>query len=430
MIAEAAPADDDVVISARGLTKQYGERLAVDDLDLEVRRGEIFGLLGPNGAGKTTTVLMLLGLTEPTAGEVSVAGFDPRKESLQVKRRVGYLPDSVGFYGNMTGRENLRYTARLNGIKRQDAETRITEVLEHVGLADRADDRADAYSRGMRQRLGIADALVKDPEILILDEPTTAIDPIGVIEILELIKRLARDRGIAILLASHLLDQVQSVCQRVGIFHQGQVIGQGTVDELAAEFGQTTDRLEVAVEGDATTSAPILALMLGVPGVASAEPLEELPGRVGWHLVTDGSRNDREVGRDVIDRLLGTNVRLERFGRSRPSLEQIYRQAVERVSPNPGAVETMETVHPDDDAQVPDWREMSATRRPATKIPTEYRPVRGGRKGGKRPSVRPTGTPETSGTPDSPSPWSAPAAPSGALPPDQSAPKPNAEDEA
>src|SRR5437867_3072817 len=126
--------DDDVVISTSGLTKQYGDRVAVDSLDLEVLRGEIFGLLGPNGAGKTTTVLMLLGLTEPTAGECTVAGFDPRRESLQVKRRVGYLPDSVGFYGNLTGRENLRYTSQLNGMPARVARSRIDEVLEQVGL--------------------------------------------------------------------------------------------------------------------------------------------------------------------------------------------------------------------------------------------------------------------------------------------------------
>ena len=323
---------DDVVIDARGLTKRYGDRVAVDGLDLEVRRGEIFGLLGPNGAGKTTTVLMLLGLTEPSAGNVTVAGYDPRRESLQVKRRVGYLPDSVGFYGALTGRQNLRYTARLNAIPGRAAEAKIAHVLEQVGLTGRADDRTDAYSRGMRQRLGIADALVKDPEVLILDEPTTAIDPIGVVEILDLIRRLARDSGLAILLASHLLDQVQSVCHRVGIFHQGHVIGLGTVDELAVEFGETTDRLEVAVEGDAAEVAQVQAMLLSVPGVTGAESLQESPGRTAWRLALDPARGAREVGRDVIDQLLAANVRLERFGRSRPSLEQIYRRAAERVA--------------------------------------------------------------------------------------------------
>jgi ABC-2 type transport system ATP-binding protein len=274
---------------------------------------------------------MLLGLTEPTEGTVAVLGLDPTRNPLHVKRRVGYLPDSVGFYGALTGRQNLRYTARLNGIGRREYEPRIEEVLEQVGLASRADDRTDSYSRGMRQRLGIADALVKDPEILILDEPTTAIDPIGVVEILDLIRGLARDRGLAILLASHLLDQVQSVCGRVGIFHEGHVIGQGTVDELATEFGETANRLEVGVERDGTGGpADVGALLANIPGVAAVEPADGggSPGRSSWRVVIAAGHDERTVGRDVVDAVLGAGLRLERFGRSRPSLEQIYRRAV------------------------------------------------------------------------------------------------------
>ena len=326
----AAP-DADEVIWMRGLTKRYGSRTAVDALDLDVRRGEIFGLLGPNGAGKTTTVLMLLGLTEPTDGDVRVAGFDPRRESLQVKRRVGYLPDSVGFYGSLTGRENLRYTARLNGIPSKAASERINEVLFQVGLADRADDRADTYSRGMRQRLGIADALVKDPEVLILDEPTTAIDPMGVVEMLELIRGLARDRGIAILLASHLLDQVQSVCHRVGIFDRGRLIGLGTVADLAVEFGEPVNRLEVALEpGSTLDSTAARDLLASVSGVGAVEPVDEGWGRGTWRLTLAEGPGESDVIRGVLDALATRGARVERIGRSRPSLEQIYRRAVER----------------------------------------------------------------------------------------------------
>ncbi|HEY6014772.1 MAG TPA: ABC transporter ATP-binding protein, partial [Candidatus Limnocylindrales bacterium] len=232
-----AAADDDAVIRTRRLTKRYGTLTAVDHLDLVVHRGEIFGLLGQNGAGKTTTILMLLGLTEPSSGEARVMGLDPEREPRLVKRRVGYLPDAVGFYGGLSGRQNLRYTANLNGLRRDVAEHAIADVLEQVGLTDRADDRVDTYSRGMRQRLGIADALVKTPDLLILDEPTTAIDPLGVVEILELLRRLVNERGLAIMLSSHLLTQVQSVCDRIGIFAAGRLVGQGTVDELAATFG-------------------------------------------------------------------------------------------------------------------------------------------------------------------------------------------------
>jgi ABC-2 type transport system ATP-binding protein len=144
-----------LAIETRHLTKRYGAKTAVDSLDLEVAAGEIFGLLGPNGAGKTTTILMLLGLSEPTEGEALVAGIDPTRQPLQVKRHVGYLPDNVGFYGTLSGRENLRYTAKLNGMGRNEAERRISELLEQVGLADVGGDRVDTYSRGMRQRLGL-----------------------------------------------------------------------------------------------------------------------------------------------------------------------------------------------------------------------------------------------------------------------------------
>ena len=165
------------LIRTKALTKRYDTLVAVDKLDLEVRAGEIFGLLGQNGAGKTTTILMLLGLTEPTSGQARVAGLDPARHPREVKRRVGYLPDAVGFYGGLTGRQNLRYTARLNGLDGREAEAAMDEVLDQVGLTDRANDRVETYSRGMKQRLGIADALVKSPDILILDEPTTSIDP-------------------------------------------------------------------------------------------------------------------------------------------------------------------------------------------------------------------------------------------------------------
>ena len=185
---------DDAAILTQGLTRRYGETLAVDGLDLRIERGEVFGLLGPDGAGKTTTILMLLGLTEPTSGSVRIVGLDPTCQAVAVKRKVGYLPDVVGFYANLTGRQNLYYTARLNRIAPEDAERRIDALLDQVGLAQRADDPVAAYSRGMLQRLGVADALVKDPDVLTLDEPTIGIDPEGVAQMLELIRRISAER--------------------------------------------------------------------------------------------------------------------------------------------------------------------------------------------------------------------------------------------
>jgi ABC-2 type transport system ATP-binding protein len=242
-------------IEATGLTTRYDAVVAVDDLSFRVQPGEIYGLLGPNGAGKTTTILMLLGLSEPSAGTACVVGLDPAREPLEVKRRVGYLPDAVGFYGRLSGRENLAYTARLNGLDPAGVEERITELLGQVNLLDAADRPADGYSRGMLQRLGVADALIKDPDVLILDEPTASIDPSGVAELLSLIRRLADERGLAILLSSHLLSQVQQLCDRVGIFSRGRLIAEGALAELATRAGdadlsldEVYRRLEAAAE--------------------------------------------------------------------------------------------------------------------------------------------------------------------------------------
>ena len=345
--AEAEPArrpslDDtpsDAPIRTRGLTKRYGDLVAVDALDLEIRSGEIFGLLGQNGAGKTTTILMLLGLTEPTGGEARVVGFDPARRPLEVKRRVGYMPDSVGFYSDMTGRENLRYTARLNRIPDGVAETAIQEVLEQVGLTSRADDLTETYSRGMLQRLGIADALVKDPDVMILDEPTTAIDPLGVVEILDLLRRLVRERGMAILLSSHLLNQVQSVCDRIGIFAAGRLIGQGTLGELQSRFGDNTGHVDVAFDIDPTDDSAgrrVTAMLAGIDGVIDAAPSAGTPG--AWTLAVQPPSEELAVRRRLPEAAAANGLRLVGLGSVAPSLEDIYRRAAARTAPAHGAV--------------------------------------------------------------------------------------------
>lgn len=224
------------MISITGLRKSYGDFMAVGGFDLTIYRGEVFGLLGPNGAGKSTTILVLLGLTEATTGKVSVCGFDPATQPLEVRKRVGYMPDDVGFYESRSGLENLLFTAALNRIPRNEARRRAMQLLEQVGLADDAGKKAGTYSRGMRQRLGLADVLIKTPSIIILDEPTLGIDPQGVREFLDLIVRLSRDQGITVLLSSHHLHQVQQVCDRVGLFVRGKLIAQGDIDSLSAEL--------------------------------------------------------------------------------------------------------------------------------------------------------------------------------------------------
>ena len=248
----------DPTILTRRLTKQYGDNKVVNTLDLRLSAGEVFGLLGPNGAGKTTTILMLLGLVEPTSGDIEVLGLDPARNPLEVKSHVGYLPDAVGFYDGLTGRENLMFTAQLNRIKRNTAEQRIASLLADVGLTEAADNHAGTYSRGMKQRLGIADALVKEPSILILDEPTTSIDPEGVADMLGLIRGLADEHGVTVLLSSHLLHQVQAVCDRVAIFVRGTVVAQGAPHALATE-SKGPEQVEVHVGADEAELRTILA---------------------------------------------------------------------------------------------------------------------------------------------------------------------------
>jgi len=305
--------------------------VAVDTLDLEVRAGEIFGLLGQNGAGKTTTILMLLGLTEPTGGAARVVGLDPARRPLEVKRRVGYLPDSVGFYGDLTGRENLRYTARLNGLAKDETEGQITHVLEQVGLVGRADTLTDTYSRGMLQRLGIADALLKSPDVLILDEPTTSIDPIGVVEILDLLRTLVRERGTTILLSSHLLSQVQSVCDRVGILAAGRLIGVGTVAELAERFGDGAAHIEVTVatdEGDAAGPDPEAALR----AIEHVEAVSWDPAAAVWRAAVRPASESGRVREAILRAAVENGLRLTSLRDIAPSLDEIYRIAVAGMS--------------------------------------------------------------------------------------------------
>jgi len=254
-------------VVASGLTKIYDGFVAVDNLNLTIHRGEIFGIVGPNGAGKTTTILMLLGLTEPTAGTARVLGLDPARDSLQIKSRVGYLPDEVGAYDDLTARSNLRYAAELNRVPKSQIANRMEELLDSVGLSGHGDQRVGKFSRGMRQRLGIAEALIKRPDVLILDEPTVNIDPEGVRELLELVESLRSDFGITVVLASHLLHQVEEVCDRLGIFVQGQMVASGTVAELAAGI-DTTPSFDVEFDGPAAGAAEVMGRLPGVTEVS------------------------------------------------------------------------------------------------------------------------------------------------------------------
>jgi ABC-2 type transport system ATP-binding protein len=223
--------DNSILVETRGLTKRYGSRIvAVENLNLTVRRGEVYGFLGPNGAGKTTTLRMLLGLVRPTAGTAMVLGERPGcAEGLA---RVGALVESPGFYPYLSGRRNLRVMARYSGV----SPSRVEEVLERVELCSRANDKFRKYSLGMKQRLGVAAALLKDPELLILDEPSNGLDPRGVAEMRTLVRALGQGEH-TVLLSSHLLSEVEQVCDRVGVIRNGRLVSEGTVAELRGEVG-------------------------------------------------------------------------------------------------------------------------------------------------------------------------------------------------
>ena len=224
------------VIVLTDLTKQYGNFTAVDHIRLNIRKGEIFGLLGPNGAGKSTTILMMLGLTEPTSGTVEICGINSTTHPIEVKRKIGYLPEDVGFYDDMTGPENLIYTARLNGISDKEAKTKAMELMKRVGLEDQLAKKTGKYSRGMRQRLGLADVLIKNPEIIILDEPTSGLDIINALDIRRMIRSLA-EQGMSFLLSSHNMLEIEYVSDRVGIIAKGNLLEVGTPAELLEKYG-------------------------------------------------------------------------------------------------------------------------------------------------------------------------------------------------
>jgi ABC-2 type transport system ATP-binding protein len=305
----------EIVIRAEALTKRYGANLAVDHIDFEVAAGEIVGILGPNGSGKTTTILMLLGLTEPSSGRAVVAGFDPLRDPLAVKRRVGYLPDQIGFYDRMSARDNLAYTARLAGIPRHEIDERFADALDRVGLGYAANARVRTFSQGMRQRLGLAEILMKRPSVAVLDEPTTALDPHSTQEFLNMVRRLKAD-GTAVLLSSHHLDQVQSVCDRVALFNRGRIVLSGTVTELTAQVLGGGHVVDVEARG-----AGIVEKLAALPGVVRLRPVGP-----------DCYRLDCERDmRAEISRQLAGSVELLGISIAAPSLTEVYYRFFEGV---------------------------------------------------------------------------------------------------
>src|SRR6185503_19169692 len=312
---------NNLVLETKKLTKHYGDFVAVSDLNLAIKKGEVFGLLGPNGAGKTTTILMLLGLTEPTKGEVSVLGFDPARQPLSVKARVGYMPDQVGFYDELTARENLVYIAKLNGIPRDQLKQRVEEALERVHLTNVIDKRTATFSRGMRQRLGLADVLIKHPQLIIMDEPTQGLDPELAHEFLSLILSLKQE-GTTIMLSSHLLHQVQVVCDRVGLFRNGKMVLQGTVPDLARKVLGGAYRMQIQAEGPAAKLRTVLQNLQDVSKVSHTNGTFDIEAK-------------SDIRADAASAIIKAGGRLQGLNIESQSLDDIYTRYFEEASHEP-----------------------------------------------------------------------------------------------
>ena len=254
------------MIEVQELTKKYGAVTAVDAISFTAQHGQVTGFLGPNGAGKTTTMRMLTGFTPPTAGRAAVAGFDVFEQSIEVRKRVGYLPENVPLYRDMTARGYLMYMAEIRGVKhRRD---RADAVLKRVNLLDRANSQIRTLSKGMRQRLGLAQALLHDPQVLILDEPTIGLDPLQVLELRDLVRELGRDH--TLLFSTHILSEAEQVCDSVVIINRGQVVAQGSPSELRSQL-ERGGRILVRIDTGRESQAAALEAIMALPSVESAQ---------------------------------------------------------------------------------------------------------------------------------------------------------------
>ena len=256
----------DQVLDCAGLVRRFGDLVAVDDVSFTIAPGETYGLLGPNGAGKTTTISMVAGLLEPDAGAARVAGIEIGPAAVDAKRHIGLVPQDLAIYPDLTGRENLRFFARLQGMAKDVRESRMGEVLEVIGLVDRADDLAKEYSGGMKRRLNIGIGLLHRPALLVLDEPTVGVDPQSRNAILESVEALSGE-GMAVLYTTHYMEEAERLCDRIGIIDHGSLQAEGTRDELVRLTGEV-DRIDLAGGGEVGAAAVALADLAGVHQVA------------------------------------------------------------------------------------------------------------------------------------------------------------------
>jgi ABC-2 type transport system ATP-binding protein len=300
-----------LMVETSKLTKKYGSTTVVDNLNLKIEEGQIFGFLGPNGAGKTTTILMMLGLTEPNSGTACIAGFNSTREPLKVKRIAGYIPEKVGFYSDLSARNNLLYTANLNGVMDKKADEVVSQAIEDVGLNDKANDLVSTFSKGMKQRLAIADVLVKQPKVAFLDEPTSGIDPAGITQILDLISHLAQKNKMTIVMSSHQLNQVERICSHIGIMSKGKLVVEGSIEQLGKKVGGGKFTIEIQLS---ETSQDIIDSIKSIKGVIDIE----LKGDILRIVCTEDLR--RQISKVIADKNgLITQMKLQSY-----ALEDIY----------------------------------------------------------------------------------------------------------
>ena len=303
------------MIEVQHLTKQYGRVTAVDDISFRVERGEILGFLGPNGAGKTTTMRILTGFMPATEGRALVAGFDVFEQPIEAKRRTGYLPESPPLYPDMTVREYLQFVSRIKRVARADRRARIDAVMQKTRIDDMADRHCGKLSKGYRQRVGLAQALIHNPDVLILDEPTAGLDPKQIIETRQLVKELAGDH--TIILSTHILPEVSQTCQRVVIINRGRVVAVDTPDNLVSRLSGA-ETMYLQVEGDPGAVLPVLERVNGVLRVAVADKRE---GVIGYEV---DSERGHDVRRELAHTIVGHSWGLLEMRPLRMSLEEIF----------------------------------------------------------------------------------------------------------
>lgn len=308
-----------IVISAVNLGKTYPNgNKAVDSVSLEVKNGEIFGILGPNGSGKTTTILMMLGLTEPTGGSINILGLDPLRSPLEVKRKAAYMPDTVGFYEDLSAFDNLDYTLGFLGLDTGERKKRIHESLEKMRLDKHVYEKVNTFSHGMKRRLGLAEVIARRPGVAILDEPTQGLDPESASEFLELIQHLRESENMTIILSSHLLDQVQSVCDRVGLFNRGKMPVCGTVPELATKIIGGRLAVSLVAEGDG-----IGEKLRSISGVSRVETRGE-----GNFLL----ESEKDVRSEAAQVVVASGGKLHEISMKLHTLDSIYRKYYREAS--------------------------------------------------------------------------------------------------